>query len=342
MDTRQKILRRLRRYGFCKVRKDPDALCWGILGLGNMAEVFSSVLDASKKDKIVAVASRNLSKAQAFATKHGCPRAYGSYYEMLSDRELSLDIVYIATPVIYHFEDVKMALLAGRNVLCEKPITSDASQLEELQTLAKEQGCFLMEGMWMKCLPVFRQAKEMIGCGMIGEIELTRVDFYKREVVDSSRSIFNKVEGGGVLMDYGIYAVAFALEFLGGDPESVRYEVRKNTEGLDTDWSIVMNRGGIRAIVNISSDFNSASKATVIGTEGSIEWDTQFNRTNHIKRFNSLNQLQEERTFSYDYDGYEFEITHVRDCLKKGLRESPIVSLDSSLVTMRIVDTLYK
>lgn len=336
------IKRRLKRGLHVKAKKAPDAVRWGIIGLGNMAQVFADALNGNSSSMLVSVASRSTKKANAFARRNGVANSYGSYEEMLADESLKLDVVYIATPVKCHFEHIKMCLSSGKNVLCEKPIVCTSAELEELVSLARQQRCFLMEGMWMKCLPVFRQAKRMISDGMIGKVELIRVDFYKREVVDPKRSIFNKSEGGGVLMDYGIYALAFALDFLGGEPERLRYEVRKNNLGIDTDWSIVMSRGGTRSIVNISSNFNSASKATVVGAEGSIEWDAQFNRTNHIKRFNAQNQLQEEIRIEYDFDGYEYEISHVGECLNKGLKESDVVPLDSSIAALKIVDSLVK
>lgn len=334
--------RRVKRRLHVKAKKAPDAVRWGMIGLGNMAQVFADALNGNSSSILVSVASRSAEKASAFARRNGVENAYGSYDEMLADDSLNLDVVYIATPVKRHFEHIKMCLLAGKNVLCEKPIVYTSAELEELVSLARQQRCFLMEGMWMKCLPVFQQAKRMISDGKIGEVELIRVDFYKREVVDPKRSIFNKSEGGGVLMDYGIYALAFALDFLGGEPENLRYEVRKNNLGIDTDWSIVMSRGDTRSIVNISSNFNSASKATVLGTEGSIEWDSQFNRTNHIKWFDALNHLQEEMQIEYDYDGYEYEISHVRECFNKGLTESDVVPLESSITAMKIVDSLTK
>ena len=336
------LQRRFRRLFHIKAHKDSAAIRWGIIGLGNMAQVFADALNGNSSSLLAAVASRSKDKAVFFAKKNGVKNAYGSYEQMLADDSLKLDVVYIATPVKYHYEYVKMCLQAGKNVLCEKPIVSTSAEFEELILLARQQHCFLMEGMWMKCLPVFRQAKQMIANGMIGNTELIRVDFYKREIVDSSRSVFNINEGGGVLMDYGIYALAFAIDFLDGEPQDLRFEVRKNDEGMDTDWCIMMSRGDIRAIVNISSNFNSSSKATVIGSGGSIEWDAQFNRTSRIKRFNSLNQLQEEVEFEYGFDGYEYEIAHVRDCLNKGLKESDVVSHDSSRIALKIVDALNK
>ena len=143
--------------GFLVVKKNPGAINWGIIGLGNMAEVISTTIDGNKDTIVYAVASRSIEKAKSFAARHGKCKAYGSYDEMLKDpNNNNIDIIYIATPVMQHYAIVKQCLLAGKNVLCEKPITYNSSEFKELLELAKENNCFLMEGMWMKCLPTFR------------------------------------------------------------------------------------------------------------------------------------------------------------------------------------------
>ena len=322
--------------------KNPDAVRWAIVGLGNMAEVFASALDVDKQSRIVGVASRSLSKAQKFASRHGRGRAYGSYQEMLSDPGLNADVIYIATPARLHAEHIRMCLESGKNVLCEKPIGLNGSDLEPLMTLAKERGLFLMEGMWMKCLPTFRKAKQWLEDGRIGNLELVRVDFYKREFIDTDLAIFNEKEGGGVLGDFGIYALAFMTSFLGGVPELIRKEKRNSFANIDADWQIFAARNGVRAFVNLSSNFNGSSKAALIGSKGSIEWDSQFNRTNRIVLYNERGVPQEVFEAGYKSQGFEFEIEEVNRCLKNGLRQSESVSLAESLASVQVMDELRK
>src|SRR5262249_26754002 len=152
----------------------------------------------------------------------------------------SLDIVYIATPMKLHYDNIKICLQAGKNVLCEKPITSTVEELKELQQLAKAKDCFLMEGMWMKCLPTYQKAVTWINEGRIGAIDLIKADFYKREEIDISRAIFDKEQGGGVLRDYGVYAIAFPTGFVKGMPDELRGASRLSCYGIDSDWSIYM------------------------------------------------------------------------------------------------------
>ena len=334
--------KRLYRFPLFYPGKNPDAVRWAIMGLGNMAEVFATALDVDKRSRIVGVASRSLSKAQKFASRHGRGRAYGSYQEMLSDPGLDADVIYIATPARLHAEHIRMCLESGKSVLCEKPIGLKGSELEPLMALARERGLFLMEGMWMKCLPTFRKAKQWLEDGRIGKLELVRVDFYKRERVDTDRAVFNEKAGGGVLGDFGIYALAFVTAFLGGVPELVRKEQRNSFANVDADWQIFAERNGIRAFVNLSSDFDGLSKAALIGDKGSIEWDSQFNRTNRIVLYDERGVPQEVFKARYMSQGFEFEIEEVNRCLKNDLRQSECVSLAESLAALQLMDALRK
>lgn len=330
----------LRRYSVFYPKKSPDALRWGMIGLGNMAEVFASALDDDKDSEIVAVASRSISKATAFASKHGHAKAYGSYDEMLKDSSLQLDVVYIATPPKYHAGHIRQCLEAGQNVLCEKPITTSSNELVPLIALAKEKGLFLMEGMWMKLLPTFQQARKWIIEGNIGQPRLIKADFYKRERIRPELTIFNSAEGGGVLSDYGVYAIAFAEAFL-GMPEIILSHSLLSSYKIDSDWQIYLERNEIQAYINLSSDFASSSKAVIVGDDGSIEFNSQFNRTNKVSLYSKDGSLIEEKQYTYCSEGFEYEIAHLRGILKRVEKESDIVTLQDSLNVINICEHLH-
>lgn len=336
----KRLIKIWRHTPFGRTHKTSDAVRWGIIGLGYMGETFANAIDGNRNGYVAAVASRTLSKALKFASRHGNPKAYASYEEMLMDSSLNLDVVYIATPVKCHYENIKMCLKYGKNVLCEKPITFSASQLEELMALAKEKGCFLMEGMWMKCLPSFRKAQQWISEGKIGEIQLIKADFYKREVIRPGYAIYDANEGGGVIRDFGIYALAFIIEFLGGLPQIVKTQTRYSIDNIDTDWQIMAERGSRKAAVNLSSDFGSLSKAAVIGPDGFIEWDSQFNRTNMVRLYDKTGQLKESFKAGYRFEGFEYEVDEVQRCIKEGLRNSSVVAIEQSLETIKTLDII--
>ena len=305
-----------------------------------MAETFSCAIDGSKDDMVYAVASRSLDKAKAFAKNHGGCRAYGSYDDMVNDKSLDLDIIYIATPVKYHYEHVKLCLEAGKNVLCEKPITSTLEQLNELMELAKKHNCFLMEGMWMKCLPSFQKACQWINKGKIGDVELVRVDFYKREHIRAGHAIYNAQEGGGVLRDFGVYAIAFMEHFLGGYPDAIAANKRISIHGIDADWNIVAEKNGVRAFVNLSANFGASSKAEVIGTNGFIEWDAQFNRTNRVVLYDANGIMVEDYIAEYNFEGFEYEVKEVNKCIHADALSSKIANLNNSHNVLRIIENI--
>lgn len=340
-----KILNRLKkewRKTLCgRTKKDVDPIRWGVIGLGYMAETLSCAIDGNKKGVVYAVASRSLDKAKSFARKHGGCKSYGSYEAMVKDENLNLDVVYIATPVKYHYEHVKLCLMAGRNVLCEKPITSTLEQFDELVQIAKQHNCFFMEGMWMKCLPAFQKASQWIADGRIGVPELVKVDFYKREHIRDGHAIYNVNEGGGILRDFGVYAIAFMEYFLGGQPDTISSTKRVSAYGIDSDWQILAEKAGVRAVVNLSSNFGSLSKAAVIGNNGFIEWNSQFNRTNRVDLYDKNGVHVDSYIAKYDYEGFEYEVNEVQKCVREGNKESRIVTLEGTRNTMSIIDLLF-
>lgn len=334
----EKILRKVKASHKIK-KKNPNPIRWGIMGTGYMAETFCSTIDGNANGIVYAVASRSKERASSFAKKHSKCIAYGSYQELVSDN--SIDIIYIATPTICHYENIKLCLKSRKNVLCEKPITTCLSELIELKTLAKENNCFLMEGMWMKCLPTYLKAIEWIKMGRIGEVELIKADFYKREKIRPDVAIFNAEMGGGVLKDYGVYAVSFPLGFMDTICE-VEGKSRDSKFGIDTDWQIYLSDGLRKAFINISSNFSSQSKAAVVGKNGTIEWESQFNRTNIITLYDEKGNKIDSQKWNYVHEGFEYELDEVQSSLKKGLKESSVVTLQSSMKTLEIIDSLIK
>ena len=122
----------------------------GIIGAGWIADKMAETLTGLKNDELIpyAISSRSLEKAQAFADQWGFQKAYGSYEEMLADPEVNL--VYIATPHSHHLAHSKMAIEAGKPVLCEKAFTANAREAEELINLAHEKKVFITEAIWTR------------------------------------------------------------------------------------------------------------------------------------------------------------------------------------------------
>ena len=112
---------------------------WGILATGTIAKKFASTVEqmSAEGEQLVAVGSRHLESAQAFAQQYGIPRCYDSYEALAADPEV--EAIYIATPNTLHYENCKLCLEQGKHVLCEKPFTISPEQAQQLYRLAEEK-----------------------------------------------------------------------------------------------------------------------------------------------------------------------------------------------------------
>ena len=139
----------------------PEKIRWGILGPGGIAHKFATGLKAVPDAEIIAVGSRDLQRADAFADTFNVPHRHGSYVELANNPEV--DVVYVATPHPFHKACAMLCLEAGKAVLCEKPFTVDAEQAEALIACAREHKQFLMEAMWTRFIPSNGSGPRMVG-----------------------------------------------------------------------------------------------------------------------------------------------------------------------------------
>lgn len=203
---------------------------WGIIGLGSIANDFAS---AFKSDKAVltAVGSRTLEKAEEFARQHNVPNAYGSYEELLADKEI--DIVYLATPNSYHAENMKQILRAGKHVLCEKAITMNKKELDEVLALAADKDLIVAEAMTIYHMPLYAEIKRRIDAGEFGALKLATAYFGSLKEADPTNRFFNPELGGGALLDIGVYALSFVQYFLDAKPTDFSTLVQFYETGVD-------------------------------------------------------------------------------------------------------------
>lgn len=191
------------------------SLSWGIIGPGNIAEVFVSASKKYTAQNFLAVASRTSGRASAFADKFSIPRVHENYQALVADDEL--DAIYIASWQHEHFEHAMLALNAGKHVLVEKPITIDPHHAEQIFALAKQKGLLAMEAMWTRYLPQSTMIRKLLAEGDLGEPELFTASF----CVDNRHipRLWQK-GGGSIIYDMGIYPIAMAQQFM-GDPSKI-------------------------------------------------------------------------------------------------------------------------
>lgn len=309
---------------------------WGIIATGKIAHSFAKAVNYVDDAKLLAVASRELRSAMEFADTYGIPRSYQGYNEICKDSDI--DIIYIATPMSCHYENVKMCLENGKNVLCEKSVTMNYEELEELVSLAKEKNCFFMEAMWMKCLPAFLKALKWVRDGKIGNIKMIKADFSNIVRFNENDRLLKKDLGGGALLDLGVYPINLFTAFLGNYPDEIQSNLFIGRTGVDFDGQITLKYGDAFATGVIGFDIENHNNAVIVGDKGRVVFGDWFFCTSDVKLYNDMAELVEEKNFPHLCNGYEYEIFEANRCLKEGKKQSDLVPLEDTIANMRIMD----
>lgn len=310
---------------------------WGILGTGRIARTFSEAINGTENAQAYAVASRSEEKAGRFAAEYGFTKAYGSYEQLAADPDV--DVVYIATPMSSHYDDVMMCLRRGKHVLCEKSAAINSKQLDDMIILAREKRLFFMEAMWMKCRPAYRKAKEWASSGRIGKITSVRADFCNEVKYDPDDRLFKPECGGGALLDLGVYAITLAADFLGYYPSDIVSSCHLSPCGTDMGDLITLIYGSnSTAQLTASFDFLCRNNAAVYGTEGSIRFGDRFFCTSSVQLLDTAGNVIEAIDLENEINGCEYEIKEVHSCLEAGICESRLIPHSETAAVMSIMD----
>lgn len=314
---------------------EAEPVRWGILATGGIAASFTADLLDMADAQVTAVGSRSPEAAKRFAERFGIPRSYGSWAELAADDEL--DVIYVATPHAAHRAAAGLCLEAGRAVLCEKAFTLNAREAGELVGLARSCDRFLMEAMWTYCDPVIRRMTGLVRDGAIGEVRAVHADFGLPGPFDPGHRLRDPAQGGGALLDLGVYPVSFA-QLLLGEPAEVRARAELSPEGVDVNTGLLLGwDGGAVALLSCSITADTPMTAAVTGSAGRIEFPRGFF---HPERFvlHRPGRDPEEFTAADGLRSYQREAAEVMRCLRAGERESPLVPLAGSLAVMRTLD----
>ncbi|XQW86480.1 Gfo/Idh/MocA family protein [Thalassotalea piscium] len=241
---------------------------WGIVSTGRIAEQFCQDMAFVSNGELVAVGARNIESAKAFANKFNIPQAYEGYQSVYTDP--NVDIVYVATPHNFHYQNVKDALMAGKSVLCEKPITISSDESKKLSALASDKGLFLMEAMWTYFLPAILKAKQWVEEGRIGKIKHIKADFgYPMPFQLESRE-YRKDLAGGCLLDMGIYPLAIAHFFMPQPLRNLVVKAQFAPNGVEDDLIILADAGDAKLTLATSFQCKLQNWAVIIGDKGNI------------------------------------------------------------------------
>jgi D-xylose 1-dehydrogenase (NADP+, D-xylono-1,5-lactone-forming) len=287
------------------------ALKWGIISTADINRKVIPGAHASPKVDLVAVASRDQARADAYAQQWEIGRAHGSYEALLADDEV--EAVYISLPNTMHCDWSVKALEAGKHVLCEKPLSRHTAEVEAAFDAAERNGRLLSEAFMYRHNPQTKRAKQLVEEGAIGELRLIRSAFSYALYDEDNIRLRTDVEGGA-LMDVGCYTVSGSRLF-GGEPEHVHGEAWFGPSG--TDWVF---GGSLRFPGDVVAQFDCGTalperdELEAIGSEGSLFLDDPWHCTVPVIERRHGDRV--ERIELEPADSYRLELENVSDAVR--------------------------
>lgn len=316
---------------------DAPPLNWGIIAPGGIASTFHSSVTAFTRQRFVAVGSRSLERARAFADERGIERAYGSYEELVADPEVQA--VYVASPHNAHHEHALLALRAGKHVLVEKAFTRDAAQARDLVAAAAASGVTLMEAMWTRFLPRTDVVRQLLEEGLLGELETVFADH--GQALTHVQRLVDPELAGGALLDLGIYPISWAV-FALGLPSRVRAIGELTDRGVDRQETILLegfaDHPHAQAVLHTTLAAKTPTRASISGTAARVELgDTDFYCPGPV-RLAAGSERVEWADPRRGHEGMCFEAAHFAQLVADGLPESPLLPLSETVAIMEIMD----
>ena len=313
---------------------------WGVIGPGNIANTFAKAIASSKKGKILAVASRSKERASDFANTYQIEKTYSDYQQMLADP--NIDIIYIATPHNFHYQQAKMCLEAGKHVLVEKPCTVNSAQMKKLVELAKSNNLLLQEALWSRFMPCLSQLRQLLNEGIIGNIQYIQSEIgFAFQNKEKSRLLKAELAGGS-LLDLGIYSITVSQFLLQEHPDKV--EAMGQLTDQNVDGYVLANMhypSGRYAQFTCSMLSQTSNTMRIVGTEGYVNlaacfWDTD---TASIYRDG---RLVKSIDIPHPINGFEYQIEESMQCIERHMQCSDLMSHTDSIEVLSVMDHIRK
>jgi predicted dehydrogenase len=319
---------------------------WGILGAANIGvRKVIPAMQRGTRSRMVAIASRDLAKAQAAASELGIPRAYGSYEELLADPEI--EAVYNPLPNHLHVPWTIRAAEAGKHVLCEKPIALSASEARRLLDVRARTGVQIGEAFMVRNHPQWLAVRELVAAGRIGQLRVVAGHFaYFRRDPNDVRSV--PEWGGGGLMDVGCYPITMSRWLFGEEPDAVIGIVDRDPElGVDRIASGLMRfPSGGQATFTSAMQLAHYQRMQLHGTQGRIEVPIPFNAPNDrpcrifVDDGRELGDRSAETIEFPVVDQYTLQGDNFSAAIR-GERSVP-VSVEDAVANMAVIDAIFR
>lgn len=309
---------------------------WGLLGAGKIAHALAEAVRASDDGQVVAVGAREPARAARFAREHEIPLSYGDYAELCTDPDV--DIVYVCTTHPFHADQAVRALEAGKHVLVEKPVALTVADTERILGTARDRGLFAMEAMWTRCQPLVVDLARRVREGQVGAVRSVHAAFTVPFEYDAAHRLFDLDNGGGALLDLGVYPVTLAHLLL-GHPTDVQVLGATAPTGADVQVALQwMNADGAVAQVLCDSQSHGSSRTVVRGSQGWIEVHGPVTQPESFTVHRGVDPDEGEHVTG-DRRGFVHEVEEVHRCLREGLLESPLVPHADTVAIMTILES---
>jgi xylose dehydrogenase (NAD/NADP) len=307
------------------------------LGIVSTARINRHVIPAAQESPhvdLVAVASRDGVRAKEYAREWGIPRAYGSYEELLDDRDV--DAVYISVPNSLHVEWSVRALEAGKHVLCEKPLDGRPEEVERAFDVADRAGRILMEAFMYRHNPQTRRLKELVDAGAIGPLRQIESSFGFR-VDDAENVRLKRGLDGGALMDVGCYCVS-ASRLLAGEPELVTGRQVLGVDGVDVHFEGTLYfDGDVVARFECGLEMDPVDTLEVIGKAGRIFLDDPWHAREPVLDVRGTSADEEIRL--EPVSSYRHELENLSAAIRG--EAEPLLGRADALGQARTIEALY-
>jgi predicted dehydrogenase len=308
-------------------------LRWGIL---STARINEKVLGAGAAE-FVAVASRSAERAEAYAREKGIARAYGSYEALLADPEI--DAVYISLPNHLHVPWAIRALEAGKHVLCEKPLSRRAAEVERAFDTAEAAGRVLAEGFMWRHHPQVAQAQELLAGGAVGRLGLIRARF-SAPVAAPGDPRLSRAMDGGALMDVGCYCVSGARTLAGAEPDACAAMRTVGGEDVDVVLAGLLSFGdGVLAAIDCGFALTAEDGLEAVGDAGVLRltdpWHAREPAIEIERAGEPLQRIAVDQVNHYGLELIDFAAAVAGE-------RPPLLDRADAVAQARVVEALYE
>ena len=310
----------------------------GILGTGSIASKMAETINKMDNVSLYAVASRTKECAEEFAQKYHVEKIFYNYEELAACPEVEL--VYIATPHVVHYENMKLCLKYRKAILCEKPFTVTWEQANEIFVLANEKGCFVAEAMWTRYMPWVNEIKKFLKPEKIGRISSLTANL--GYVIQQIPRLREPQLAGGALLDLGIYLIHFARTVFGSRIKSITSEAVLSKKGVDICNSMILEFEAEQiAMLHSSICATLDQRAAIYGENGYVEI-VNVNNPEMIKLYNRNHICQEQKKMPKQISGLEYELSCCCHAMERGELECLLLPHEETLEVLRLMEEMRK